>query len=166
MFNRFNTNVLVASLALAGIGLIGCAGELSDEFKNTDGSVSRTDSGAPTAQSDSGGGSDAGTSGQSDSGPSIDIDTVIAKCSAAPGCHGANGLTPDLSEGLDGLTGVSRCNSIPYVTPGDASNSLIYLRVAEDASARCNGQVMPPTSSGGPLSAAEISVVRDYIDGL
>lgn len=71
------------------------------------------------------------------------------------GCHGGNSPAANLR--LDSAASVSEAVKSGKITPGKPAESLLVQRITDTS-----GSQMPPT--GSPLSAAEISVIRKWID--
>lgn len=100
----------------------------------------------------------------------IDLDELqtqifTPRC-ATSGCH-VGGSAPfglDLSDGLTWGNTVDVASAelagFDRVEPGDAENSYLYMKVADDP--RINGDPMP--FIGPPLSGQELQLIRTWID--
>lgn len=78
---------------------------------------------------------------------------LAAKCQA---CHQGSGAPSNLR--LDSPEGIAKGgDSGTVITPGKPADSLLFIRISDRAGLR-----MPP--SGDPLSAAEIAVVKTWIE--
>jgi hypothetical protein len=91
--------------------------------------------------------------------------TILTPRCATSGCHSQGGIFGlDLSSGLTyGATvGVSAFEmpGLQRVTPFDATNSYLYMKVAGDP--RIQGDVMP--LSGPPLTTEQLRVIEDWIN--
>jgi len=111
----------------------------------------------------------AGMGGQGGDDPTFaDVYMIIsAKCGGgATGCHvtgSSGGLEmPNADEAHMNLVGVAseECAGEMRVVAGDADASVLYQAVANASS--CVGERMP--RGGAPLSTAEITTIRDWIE--
>jgi mono/diheme cytochrome c family protein len=81
------------------------------------------------------------------------VQPILAK--HCQGCHG--GATPVAKLRLDTAAGLAETVKAGKITPGKSAESLLVRRITDT-----NGAQMPP--SGNPLSAAEVGVIRAWID--
>ena len=89
----------------------------------------------------------------------IVADSCLACHSAAAAPSAGFGL--DLETDLAGATvGVSGGYGVALVTPNDAENSMLYMKLA-GTNPDGTGGTMPP---GAPLGAGAVAVVGDWID--
>lgn len=88
-----------------------------------------------------------------------------SRCATA-GCHVGAGAPfgLDLSAGLTAGNTInvpaSEIPSLMRVEPGDSADSYLYMKVIDDP--RILGDRMP--GGGGALSAADLELIRDWID--
>lgn len=111
------------------------------------------------------GGSGAAGSGSGGIEPKLSvIESQIFKgsCSLSTSCHGAGGLTPDLSAGKAFGSVVDKASSFEptkkLVVPGKPDESLLYL-VLKDK----QGAIGRMPSGGSPLPADKIEAIRAWI---
>ncbi|MCS7224474.1 MAG: hypothetical protein NZ959_07960 [Armatimonadetes bacterium] len=94
-----------------------------------------------------------------------DVQPIFNRSCAAARCHGSEDaqagliLSADVSYGQ--LVNIRSTQNRDYirVIPGNAANSLLYRKLAEDRPPV--GVKMPP---GGSLSDSEIALIRDWIN--
>lgn len=142
--------------------LQGCPGSIDDPQAFLDGR-NMTDSGKPDASTDD------ATTGDASEG--CDVSAIFndseTGCAGAS-CHAGGGPTAPLLEmsNWENLNTSSLfCPDTPYVSPGDPSNSAVYLKLLPDGMrGTCTGARMP--SSRPPLSDADIECVRSWIEGM
>jgi hypothetical protein len=91
---------------------------------------------------------------------------IVAKGCGGGYCHGGGGaMSPDPDKSHDkllmGVTNKSSCLAGLYVTPGDPSKSLFYLKIAPGVKPGC-GVKMPKGSSGVSQELADL--VKKWIE--
>ncbi len=85
---------------------------------------------------------------------SQDIQPIFDASCATSGCHDGQNDDPNLSSG-NAYAGLFSTGDIDTV---NAENSKLYKRVAG-----VSGALMPPVSSGGPLSSNQVSLILNWI---